>query len=102
MFKGEPLPAAQMQADVEQWLKDNDTQNYWVYSQDQWKARGETMCDDATITIATDGGFGWMLYADPMLEKEPLNDLRDLIESRGYSVMLGYHWTMHLYPTREI
>ncbi len=98
LAKGQSMPPEHILADVREWIANCGFRDVWVHSNEEWKARGETMGDNSVLTIACDGGFCSALNQDVCMDKKPFRDLRDLVESHGYFFEMGYHWTLHLYP----
>lgn len=65
------------------------------YSQAQWQARGENICQDADMTMAFEGSFyaAWNINGTDGL----FNDFHNLINSLGYRYEQGLAWTLHFY-----
>lgn len=90
-----PIPIERTALDIGAWFFANGLTDCRVWLPDEWAAKGETMGEAALLHLTFDNN---LILIDPLMESEPLSDLRDLIESRGYFVELGYSWSGHLYP----
>jgi hypothetical protein len=69
-------------------------------TQEEWRARGEAYGNDAAAVLVIDGSvlFGSANYGEPV---EPYRELRQLIESLGYYIEMGFAWTLNFYPAED-
>lgn len=101
-----PLAVDRVVAAIRDWLADrpghfSPNEVVQVYTQEQWRGRGETMCADAAATLLLqEGGAFRQLVNFDWLGKEA-DDLYegfiDLLNCHGYMHELGHSWTLHLY-----
>lgn len=106
MPKTAPLPVEKVFEDIKAWcVGRNMVPPKYCYTKEQWKARGETMCNDSHGTIIIEdcdlfapvNGPGAEDPEDQPALDALLADFTDLLNTRGYYYELGYQWTMHLY-----
>ena len=74
--------------------------DYSFYGPRQWAAKGETMCSDATLTLAGEGGLFHALngYGDPSWDAAIYELFGAVASACGYKWEQGFHWTAHFYP----
>ena len=84
----------------EEWLRVHDLDyNYWVYTQAEWRARGETVITGAELVIAFENQLVSILsYSGPW---EVEDELQDLAAGFGYYFEFGHHWNIGFYPLDE-
>ena len=99
--------SSELAARIEKWLKDYKSDGHdmelmydaRVYTQEQWKARGEKYGNDAVVSITTEGPLYMVLnseYGEAGWKIE--EDFRNFLESLGgYHYELGYAWSVHIY-----
>ena len=88
---------------IEQFLQSRGlSHDSHVYSQEEWRARGEKYGNEAPFTITTEGPLYALLNrGDWETAADELADFNRFLESLGYYYELGYAWTVHLYPTAQ-
>ncbi len=69
-----------------------------VYTQKEWRAKGEQYGKDAVATMIIDGSplydcFNYGTYGWGTLER-----FQEMLKSLGFYMELGYAWSVHFYP----
>jgi ubiquitin-protein ligase len=88
---------------IEQYLQSRElSHDSHVYTQEEWRARGEKYGNEAPLTITTEGPLYALLNrGDWETAADELADFNRFLESLGLYYELGYAWTVHLYPTER-
>jgi hypothetical protein len=66
-----------------------------LHTQDQWRARGETVAASAALTIISAGELYSLWNRDPCCDRPPLSRLWAIAYDLGYYPELGFSWSMH-------
>jgi len=98
--KPSPEQVQMLAAQIQQYLVQNKLDyDSGIYTQEQWRARGEQYGTDAVLTITTEGPLYDVLNfhggASTYREEEKF---RSFLEKLGYYYELGYAWSVHIYP----
>jgi hypothetical protein len=85
------------------WLKthgmDKDTR---VYTHDEWRKRGETIGNEALVSIASEGLFYDFLNRAEAWDGRTERDYQAFIKRLGLFQERGFSWSVHFYPEQEI
>lgn len=68
------------------------------YDRSGWQSRGETLCTDADLTIAFEGGF-YQLWNHTGTQ-EFYDRFNTLVSSLRYHWQQGYSWSLHFYQEK--
>jgi hypothetical protein len=81
----------------EEWLQIHDLDfDFWIYTGDEWRARGESVLRQAEAVIAFDNQVVAILnFTGPWNIEE---ELRELANGFGYYFELGNVWNIGFYP----
>lgn len=84
------------------WLKthkmDSDAR---VYTRDEWRKRGETIGNEALVTIASEGPFYDFLNRAEAWDGTTERDYHAFVKRLGLFQERGYSWSVHFYPDDE-
>lgn len=84
------------------WLKthhmDSDAR---VYTRDEWRKRGETIGNEALVTIASEGPFYDFLNRTAAWDGETERDYQAFVKRLGLFQERGFSWSVHFYPEAE-
>lgn len=81
----------------EEWLRIHDMDyDYQVYTQDEWRAHGETVIADAELVIAFENQLVSLMHYMGSWDVE--DELQDLAAGFGYYFEFGHHWNIGFYP----
>lgn len=84
------------------WLKthqmDSDAR---VYTRNEWRKRGETVGNEALVSIASEGPFYDFLNRAEAWEGTTERDYQAFLKRLGLFQERGYSWTVHFYPEGE-
>lgn len=89
----------------EEWLRVHDLDyDYWVYTRDEWLARGEAVFGSTVATcpelvIAFENQLVDILNYTGRWDIE--DELQDLAGGFGYYFEFGHHWNIGFYPLEE-
>ena len=84
----------------EEWLRvHNFDHGYWIYSQDEWLARGEKVITDAELVIVLENQLGDIIRFTGPWEIE--DELQDLASGFGYYFEFGDYWNIGFYPRSD-
>jgi hypothetical protein len=80
----------------EEWLQIHDLDNdFWFYTGDQWRARGEQVLQKAEAVFAFENQLVNILnWTGPWSIEE---ELQDLAGGFGYYFEMGHHWNIGFY-----
>lgn len=93
------VDVADVQNAVAGWIEANGMKPVPFYSNQQWRERGETLCQDAHLTAVIDGSdFGALLNSLGVSDAELYDSFVCLLESLGWMFELGYAWSVHFWP----
>jgi hypothetical protein len=85
----------------EEWLQIHDLDyDFWIYSGDDWRARGEGVLQKAEAVLAFENQLVSILnYTGPWKIED---ELQDLAGEFGYYFEMGYHWNIGFYPLDNV
>ncbi len=85
----------------EEWLQIHDLDyDFWIYTGDEWRARGEKVLQGAEAVIAFENQLVSILnYTGPW---DVEDELQDLAGGFGYYFEMGHHWNIGFYPAAEL
>ena len=71
--------------------------NHHFYTREQWNARGETIGNNASLTLVTEGRLQRALcgYCDDSAEIE--EELQKICDRNDWHYEIGYSWSIHFY-----
>lgn len=86
--------------EILRWLKEKDlAYGVTLYSQDDWKKRGEKYGNDAVLTLTAEGTFNHIMnYPESKADFRIVDQFNELLDRLGLWGEQGYSWTWHLYP----
>ncbi len=89
-----------VKVEVEKYLKKNKlSHESHVYTQEEWRERGEEYGNDAVATIATEGPLYDLLNnGDWPGASSEIRSFEEFLTGLGLWYELGYAWSAHLYP----
>jgi hypothetical protein len=84
-----------------EWLQIHDLDyDFWIYSGDEWRARGEQVLQKAEAVLAFENQLVSILnYTGPW---DIEDELQDLAGGFGYYFEMGHHWSIGFYPLDEV
>jgi hypothetical protein len=84
----------------EEWLQIHDLDyDFWIYSGEEWRARGETVLTKAEAVLAFENQLLNILnYTGPPEVEE---ELQELAGGFGYYFEIGHHWNIGFYPVAD-
>lgn len=81
---------------------DHDT---WVYTQDEWRKRGEPYGNDAVLSIASEGGLYRLINGGPPRDElgraawqAEIDTFNAWLERYRLYYEMGFAWSFHFYP----
>lgn len=85
----------------QEWLQIHDLDyDFWIYTGDEWRARGEEVLQKAEAVIAFENQLVSILnYTGPWNVED---ELQDLANGFGYYFEIGHHWNIGFYPLAEL
>lgn len=85
----------------EEWLQIHELDyDFWIYSGDEWRARGEQVLQKAEAVLAFENQLVSILnYTGPW---DIEDELEDLAGGFGYYFEMGHHWNIGFYPLDEV
>jgi hypothetical protein len=85
----------------EEWLQIHDLDyDFWIYSGEEWRARGEELLQKAKAVIAFENQLVSILnYTGPW---DIEDELQDLARGFGYYFETGHHWNIGFYPLNKV
>ncbi|HEY1661693.1 MAG TPA: hypothetical protein VGI03_04680 [Verrucomicrobiae bacterium] len=84
----------------EEWLQIHDLDyDFWIYTGDEWRARGEQVLQSAEAVLAFENQLVSILNFTGPWDIE--DELQDLAGGFGYYFELGHHWNIGFYPIAE-
>lgn len=91
---------ADVKTQVMDWLKKNKlAMDAHVYSQEEWRDRGEKWWEGTVAVIAAEGAFNHLMNYPETKEAQALvEEFRNFLDSLDLWAEQGYSWTWHLYP----
>jgi len=89
-----------LRREIGMWLKARDLDHgVRIYTQEEWKRRGEKYGNDAVLTMTAEGTFNHIMnYPESRADFKIINDFVALLAKLGFWSEQGYSWTWHLYP----
>lgn len=86
---------------VWKWLHGHGlTYDTCLYGPDKWRARGESVGNDAIFSVTTEGTFNQMLNNPSSREdREIVEEFQEYLSSLGIYYEMGYSWSLHFYAT---
>ncbi len=84
----------------EEWLRVHDLDyDYWIFTRDEWRHRGETVITCAELIIAFENQLVNILnWTGPWAIEE---ELQELAGGFGYYFEMGHHWNIGFYPLED-
>jgi hypothetical protein len=81
---------------IDAWLSNNDMRAVRWYTAKEWEAKGEEMCEGASLHAVMEESelSGLLGYCH---DQELWNDFNDLVTVHGYWFELGFSWSVHFY-----
>jgi hypothetical protein len=85
----------------EEWLQIHDLDyDFWIFSGDEWRARGEELLQKAELVIAFENQLVSILnYTGPW---DVEDELQDLAHGFGYYFEIGHTWNIGFYPLDKV
>jgi hypothetical protein len=85
----------------EEWLQIHDLDyDFWIYTRDEWRARGEELLQKAELVIAFENQLVSILnYTGPW---DIEDELQDLAHGFGYYFEIGHTWNIGFYPLDKV
>jgi hypothetical protein len=86
-----------LQEVFQEWLQIHDIDyDFWIYSGNEWRARGESVLKKAHAVIAFENDLVNILNYSASWKVE--DELQDLAAGFGYYFEIGKHWNIGFYP----
>lgn len=85
----------------EEWLQIHDLDyDFWIYTGDEWRARGEEVLQKAEAVLAFENQLVSILnYTGPWKIED---ELQELAGGFGYYFEMGHHWNIGFYPLDKV